>query len=424
MAVNLRKKYSGNTEVSKKNRPYLYQLDFYHSGKRIMKTSKYYHLSGLVLIIILFIALISCEKKDKKPYAIGPDIYTEDTDFKIVGYLGLGGFEKINNLELKKLTHLNLAFANPDKDGKLVFTGNADIKSVVEKGHAAGLKVFISLAGGGKPDTTVWNSVLQPEKMQAFVKSILDYVEENNLDGVDVDIEGNLLPYIGNRYTPFVLELRNALHAKGKGITCALGAVGFHEAVTQESLEAYDFINVMVYDKTGPWRPDIVGPHAPFSYAEEAIKFWVEERKISSDRIVLGMPFYGWEFSDPARSKTYRNIVKENPEHAYLDQIDSLYFNGIPTIVKKTQLAKEKLNGVMFWEISQDTVHEMSLLRAVDQTLQAGGCDVTTFYKDEDGDGFGDLSKPFQACTSPDGYVSNRDDVDDTNPEINSQTSE
>ena len=127
MAVNFQKKYSDNKEVSKNNRPYLYQLDFYHS------------LSGLALIIILFIALISCEKKDKKPYAIGPDIYTEDTDFKIVGYLGLGGFEKINNLELKKLTHLNLAFANPDKEGKLIFTRNADIKSVVEKGHTAGL---------------------------------------------------------------------------------------------------------------------------------------------------------------------------------------------------------------------------------------------------------------------------------------------
>ena len=79
----------------------------------------------------------------------------------------------------------------------------------------------------------------------------------------------------------------------------------------------------------------------------------------------------------------------------------------------KTQLAKEKLNGVMFWEIAQDTVHEMSLLRAVDQTIQAGNCDVTTFYKDEDGDGLGDPSRPFQACEAPEGYVDNRDDMED-----------
>ena len=389
-----------------------------------MKYIKTYLFSELSMIIMLFMTLISCEKKDKKPYATSPDIYIEDVDFKIVGYLGEGGFDKIDDLELKRLTHLNLAFANPDKDGKLVFTRNTDIKSVVKKAHDAGLKVFISLAGGGKPDTKIWNSVLQPENIQAFIKNILDYLNDNNLDGVDVDIEGNLLPYIDNNYTPFVLELRDALHVKGKGITCALGATYLHETVTQESLEAYDFINVMAYDKTGPWNPDNAGPHSPFSFAEEAIEFWVDKRKIPSDRIVLGMPFYGWEFTNPSKSKTYRQIVRENPENAYVDQVESLYFNGISTIIKKTQLAKEKLNGVMFWEITQDTVHELSLLRAVNQTLQARDCDVITFYKDADGDGFGDLTKPFQACSAPIRYVSNPYDCDDSNPNINPKASE
>lgn len=40
MAVNLRKKYIGNKEVSKKNKAYRYQLDFYHGGKRIRETIK------------------------------------------------------------------------------------------------------------------------------------------------------------------------------------------------------------------------------------------------------------------------------------------------------------------------------------------------------------------------------------------------
>ena len=38
MSVNLRKKYYGKTEVSKRNRPYKYQLDYYHNGKRIRET--------------------------------------------------------------------------------------------------------------------------------------------------------------------------------------------------------------------------------------------------------------------------------------------------------------------------------------------------------------------------------------------------
>jgi hypothetical protein len=366
-----------------------------------MKTLKFFFLSFFIITI-----LISCEKA---PYATGPDIYVEDTDFKVVGYLSRGGFRHIDNLELDKLTYLNLAFGNPDINGNLVFSGNADIKPIVDKGHEAGLKVFVSLAGGGRPDTTVWKSVLSPVKRSVFIKGILDYVTENDLDGVDVDIEGNLLPYIGDLYTPFVLELRDALHAKGKGITTALGATRVHEAVTQESLFAYDFINVMVYDKTGIWRPDVIGPHSPFSYAVDAIKYWNEVRMIPLDKIILGLPFYGFDFTPPARYINYKEIIKDQAELAYQDSTGMRYYNGIPMISKKTQLAKEMLGGVMIWEISCDTLQsDLSLMRAMDQTIKAGGCDVRTFYKDDDGDGLGDPSHPIQACEAPAGYVDNR----------------
>ena len=55
-------------------------------------------------------------------------------------------------------------------------------------------------------------------------------------------------------------------------------------------------------------------------------------------------------------------------------------------------MAKKQLGGVMIWEISYDTLKgDLSLLRAMDQTLQIGDCDVKTFYKDEDGDGLPDI---------------------------------
>ena len=43
---------------------------------------------------------------------------------------------------------------------------------------------------------------------------------------------------------------------------------------------------------------------------------------------------------------------------------------------------------------------------------------MATFYRDMDGDGFGDLTKPVQACSAPEGYVDNQDDYDDSNPEM------
>lgn len=370
----------------------------------------------ILLWILGSLTIHSCVEK---PYETGPDIYVEDNNFKIVGYLGTGGFQSIDSLQLTELSYLNLAFANPDSDGKLVFSGNADIMPVVKKGHDAGLRVFVSLAGGGKPDVSIWSSVLKPKNRTVFINNIMEFVEKNELDGVDVDIEWNLLPAIGALYNPFILELKEALHAKGKGITTALGATNLHEAISKETLLAFDFINVMVYDKTGIWRPEDVGPHSPFSYAKEAIQFWTIEKRIPAERIILGLPFYGFDFTPPARYISYKELIEKDPSNAYRDSVDLTYYNGIPTMVRKTELAKNKLGGVMIWEISYDVNKELSLLRAIDQTLNAGECDVATFYSDMDGDGFGDLTKPVQACSAPEGYVDNRDDCDDSNPEKN-----
>jgi chitinase len=352
----------------------------------------------VIPILMSFAAALSISPS----YAEAPE---KGTSFKVVGYLGGGNFRRIDELELNRLTHLNLAFANPDKDGNLVFGRGVDIAPVVNKGHAAGLKVFVSLAGGGSPDKELWKSVLLPENKSSFVRHIVDYVERNSLDGVDVDIEGSLLPTLRESYNPFVIELKNALHAKGKGITAALGATRVHESITQEAIDAYDFINVMVYDKTGIWRPDDIGQHSPYSYAEEAIVYWTGKWKLPPERIVLGVPFYGFDFTAPARYIDYSEIIAGNPALAYQDAVGMRYYNGIPTIVQKTQLARQKLGGVMIWEIASDTAGDLSLLRAVDQTIKAGNCPVKTFFKDEDGDGVGQLAKPFQACAAPKGYV-------------------
>jgi len=377
-----------------------------------MKIRSLHVAAFLCCCLVLF---TSCQRR---AVSYGPDIYKVDTTFKVVGYLGGDNFKRIDELELNRLTYLNLAFANPDKDGNLVFDGNFDITPVVKKGHEAGLKVFVSLAGGGRPDTAVWKSVLLPENRSAFVKHILEYVEKNDLDGVDVDIEWNLLPTILDLYNPFVVELKQALHSKGKGITSALGATQLHEAISRDALDAYDFINVMVYDKTGIWRPDDIGPHSPYSYAEEAIVFWTQTMKVPADRIILGVPFYGFDFTPPARYIDFSEIIQGKPNLAYQDSEGMRYYNGIPTIVKKTQLARQKLGGVMIWEIASDTTGDLSLLRALDQAIKAGNCEVKTFYKDEDGDGFGDLTKPFQACEAPAGYVADNRDTDDSKAKV------
>lgn len=51
--------------------------------------------------------------------------------------------------------------------------------------------------------------------------------------------------------------------------------------------------------------------------------------------------------------------------------------------------------------------------------LDGGDCTGNTYYRDGDGDGYGDLNDTTQACSVPTGYVSDSSDCDDNNPNIN-----
>ena len=47
-----------------------------------------------------------------------------------------------------------------------------------------------------------------------------------------------------------------------------------------------------------------------------------------------------------------------------------------------------------------------------------GDCTVSTFYRDVDGDGYGDPAGPYDACDAPAGHVDNDDDCDDVDARI------
>ena len=131
--------------------------------------------------------------------------------------------------------------------------------------------------------------------------------------------------------------------------------------VSKAALEAFDFINIMSYDATGPWSPASPGQHSSYSYSTKGINFWKNNVGIPGDKLNLGVPFYGYDFIDPStvNAVTYGSMVALDKSYAELDQVGTAYYNGRPTIEAKVELASNEVGGIMIWEIGQDSFDEL-----------------------------------------------------------------
>ncbi len=190
-----------------------------------------------------------------------------------------------------------------------------------------------------------------------------------NLDGIDVDLEGER---IDENYEKFVTELGLALKPANKMMTAAIATV-YKDRLTDKALKQFDYVTIMTYDKTGPWRPEQPGHHSPYSMAVEDLDYWANTRKLDRKKMFLGLPFYGYSFGPHgASSMSYKDIVSTFPKSEKKDQLKMpdgsiLYYNGIPTIQKKVKLAKKEAGGVMFWHIGGDAAGDKSLVTAINK---------------------------------------------------------
>lgn len=273
----------------------------------------------------------------------------------------------VDKSTLKKLTHVNLWFLNPDSLGN--FTRDlSGLASFIQAAHKKNIKVLFSIGGGSKQPQ--YHYLLKDDKRSMLVQNLVNEVLKYDLDGIDVDLEGS---NIDAYYEKFVVELASALRIHKKLITAAI-AVYYKDQFTDLALAQYDFVNVMSYDRTGPWRPEKPGPHAAYEHAVDDLEYFGSVRKIPKEKMTLGVPFYGYgygpELTSPAISMSYNKIVETFPGSELVDEWNMpdgkiLYYNGIPTILKKTVLAKDKASGVMIWQVLGDAKGSKSLLRTI-----------------------------------------------------------
>ena len=313
------------------------------------------------LLFLCFVILVSCSKDD----SFEEEIITVDKSARVVGYLPSYRFESNEKIDYCKLTHLNLAFANPGSNGKLIINDFSGVL-VRARNENNNIKIYISIGGGYLTDeqALTWsNSIDIKDNRPIIINEIVSFVVDNSLDGVDVDLEWQ---YVTSGYSNFVIELKSALSAKGKGMTAALPGTTKFDNITQEALQTFDFINIMAYDFTGPWNPTASGQHSSYNNAVESINFW-KNTGVSKSKLTLGVPFYGYDFSNSLNvtSFTFGQMVSTNNSYSEIDNVGMKFYNGRPTIKSKVKLASEQVSGIMIWELGQDSFSEYSLLKTI-----------------------------------------------------------
>jgi chitinase len=255
----------------------------------------------------------------------------------VVGYYVPWGKVEPEQVEWKKLTHVNYGFGVLYKknDPTSIFVDRyydgTRIRKVQKLAKANGVKSLISLGGwtGGQTFSTI---AKDPALRKKFINNALLFVRKNtkpdwdenpdgyDLDGIDIDWEYpareaakcNVVdPNDTANYLVLLKELREAMDKEfpneRKLLTAAVRVQPFDGpnkkplANVSEFAKYFDFINIMIYDIMGGWSAT-TGPNAPFDYEtskggdpfgyRQAIDDWLKAG-FPADKLVAGLAFYG-----------------------------------------------------------------------------------------------------------------------------------
>jgi chitinase len=269
------------------------------------------------------------------------------------------------------------------------------------------LKLMISIEG----NPNYFASAARPENRAAFVSSCIDIfirghfapgVEGGRIfDGFDLDWEYPTLADKDN-YLALLAEFRrqiDALHANLKLSIALAASVGRYQGFDLRAVAALvDEINVMNYDYNGPWSRTtgmiaplygIAGDPLQGNNVDATIQAY-EQAGIPPAKMLLGIPFYayGWsgvadlnhglfQSGQPIPGEHFYSYIQSIQPHFKLyrdprSQTPWLYagntfwtFDDPLSVRTKIEYAhRQKLGGVMAWELSNDSA-DATLLKAI-----------------------------------------------------------
>jgi chitinase len=308
---------------------------------------------GLLILLLFTISYYACSPKVKS---------SDDKGVSVMAYY-FPHWVNFNpeSLPLQKLTHIIFSFTEVIGN-EMKFKNDSSglmLKKLVDmKKTNPNLKVMIACGGwGGSGGFSEMSRT--PETRKIFVESVVSFIKEYKLDGLDIDWEYPGMIGIGNPFIPedkenftsLMRELRESMDKIAKGQVLTFAVAGWEEFFNHVELDKVmpyvTYMNVMSYDLAGGndhytshhtnlgWvkMEDIKGTPAEKKiieegdstkpYSAEKIISYCMGKGVNPGQIIIGSGFYGkgWIGVPPENNGLYqlnRGPWKERNSYAVI----------------------------------------------------------------------------------------------------------
>lgn len=282
------------------------------------------------------------------------------------------------NINFSNYNYLYFAFAFPTDEGGLAFsnkTAETAFSDFNEKTVGIKSKRLISIGSTGMATMAD-----DPVARLKFADTLRKFCRIHNYDGIDMDWEAINNTVDRDNFTALMKDIRNEIDSTNLEFVITIGFGNYWlKWYEDEALNQADFLQIMIYDQTGTWSGSSYGAHASMDHFKAAESYWLG-RGYSRDKLVMGLPYYGYKFKDTsgglATAVTYAEIMKQFPnakssDNLLIDGTGHYFFNGVDLIKEKINYAKNKgFKGVFVWELAQDDpLHSLSLDKSLNSIV-------------------------------------------------------
>lgn len=294
------------------------------------------------------------------------------------------------------MTHINYAFAElyvkNNVYQKFDLQGDKERFNQVKKlkERNSNLKILLSFTNsvsntGNSQDGGFSALAKSPEMRKQFAQDCKKFVQQEGIDGIDIDWEFPGMTFGSNAYDPLVdvenftllmKDLRETLSS-----STLLTYAGYcknkqpqgagWKYIDVKAVDPYvDFVNIMTYDLVGaPGHQSPLNKPSTTWDCQRSVNEYLSAG-VPANKLVLGIPFYGRAHFNSGGSINYRDIVDLSAGEGYVidnwDEEGSVpyvtkngvfycgYDNPRSIAAKGTWLLGLGMKGMMFWDYDGD----------------------------------------------------------------------